>query len=153
MLRFNQNCGTGFIPYVKMVFPFLSSPRVKRAGPKGLPAESTMVVTCRRCPHSGVGKDFLWRRPFFYEKGHNLETKSRQNNPKVPNRPSHRGLQTDYIDEVRGNKQIFGPESEFLGLLFELSALQGGRRGPFRCPGPFWAQNWPKNLIFYASPI
>ena len=33
----------------------LSSPLVKRAGPKGLRAESARAVTGRRCPHSGVG--------------------------------------------------------------------------------------------------
>ena len=32
-----------------------SSPRAKRAGPKGLRAESARAVTGRRCPHSGVG--------------------------------------------------------------------------------------------------
>ena len=34
---------------------FLSSPRAKRAGPKGPCAESARAVTGRRCPHSGVG--------------------------------------------------------------------------------------------------
>ena len=34
---------------------WLSSPRAKRAGPKGLRAESARAVTGRRCPHSGVG--------------------------------------------------------------------------------------------------
>ena len=33
----------------------LSSPHAKRAGPKGLRAESARAVTGRRCPHSGVG--------------------------------------------------------------------------------------------------
>ena len=37
----------------------LSSPRAKRAGPKGLRAESARAVTGRRCPHSGEGEDFL----------------------------------------------------------------------------------------------
>ena len=32
-----------------------SSPRAKRAGPKGPHAESARAVTGRRCPHSGVG--------------------------------------------------------------------------------------------------
>ena len=41
----------------------LSSPRAKRAGPKGLGAESARAVTGRRCPHSGVGEDFLAHRP------------------------------------------------------------------------------------------
>ena len=46
----------------------LSSPRAKRAGPKGLRAESARAVTGRRCPHSGVGEDFLVRRPVFFTK-------------------------------------------------------------------------------------
>ena len=46
----------------------LSSPRAKRAGPKGLRAESARAVTGRRCPHSGVGEDFLARRPVFFTK-------------------------------------------------------------------------------------
>ena len=33
------------------------------AGPKGLRAESARAVTGRRCPHSGVGEDFLGHRP------------------------------------------------------------------------------------------
>ena len=39
----------------KMKWQILSSPRAKRAGPKGLRAESARAVTGRRCPHSGVG--------------------------------------------------------------------------------------------------
>ena len=31
--------------------------------------------------------------------------------------------------------------------LFAFNALQGGP------PGSFWAQNWPKNMIFYSLPI
>ena len=41
-----------------------------------------------------------------------------------------------------------------LGLLLAddggKTALQDGPSGGR--PGPFWAQNWPKNQIFYASP-
>ena len=37
-----------------------SSPLAKRAGPR---AESARAVTGRRCPHSGVGEDFLASRP------------------------------------------------------------------------------------------
>ena len=37
---------------------FLSSPRAKRAGPKGLRAESARAVTDRRCPHGGEGELF-----------------------------------------------------------------------------------------------
>ena len=45
---------------------FLSSPRAKRAGPKGPRAESARAVTGRRCPHSGRGEDFLSRQPDFF---------------------------------------------------------------------------------------
>ena len=31
---------------------------IKRAGPKGVRAESARAVTGRRCPHSGKGKTF-----------------------------------------------------------------------------------------------
>ena len=41
----------------------LPSTPAKRAGPKGLCAESARAVTGRRCPHSGVGEDFLGHRP------------------------------------------------------------------------------------------
>ena len=72
----------------------LSSPRAKRAGPKGLRAESARAVTGRRCPHSGVGEDFLGRRPGSpHENGHNLETKSRTIDPKMPKRAPRRGVQ------------------------------------------------------------
>ena len=58
----------------------LSSPRAKGAGLKGLHAESARAVTGRRCPHSGVGEDFLARWLLFFlrkraflgnEKSHN----------------------------------------------------------------------------------
>ena len=40
--------------------------RAKRAGPKGLCAESARAVTGRRCPHSGKGEDFLTGQPDFF---------------------------------------------------------------------------------------
>ena len=47
-------------------------------------AQNTRAVTGRRCPHCGVGEDFLARRPFFfYENGRNLETKTRKIDAKV----------------------------------------------------------------------
>ena len=50
-------------PCLNVVYSFgaysLSSPRTKRAGLKGLHAESAWAVTGRRCPHSGEGEDFL----------------------------------------------------------------------------------------------
>ena len=54
-------------------FKMLSSPR-----PKGLCAESARAVTCRQCPHSGEGEDFLAHQPgfFLYENGLNSGTKS-----------------------------------------------------------------------------
>ena len=47
------------------IYQILSSLRAKRAGPKGLSAESARAVTGRRCPHSGEGKDFLTGQPVF----------------------------------------------------------------------------------------
>ena len=44
----------------------LSSPHAKRAGPKGLRAESARAVTGRRCPHSGKGEDFLTGQLNFF---------------------------------------------------------------------------------------
>ena len=44
----------------------LSSPRAKRAGLKGLRAESARAVTGRRCPHSGKGEDFLTDQLNFF---------------------------------------------------------------------------------------
>ena len=46
--------------------PLLSSPRAKRAGPKGLRAESARAFTGRRNSHSGRGEDFLSRQPIFF---------------------------------------------------------------------------------------
>ena len=40
--------------------------RAKRAGPKGLRAESVKAFTGRRNSHSGRGEDFLSRQPFFF---------------------------------------------------------------------------------------
>ena len=49
--------------------PFqFSSPRAKRAGLKGLRAESARAVTGRQCPHSGEGKDFLMGQLNFFTK-------------------------------------------------------------------------------------
>ena len=59
----------------------------EKSCPKGTQERRARAATDRQCPHSGVGEDFLTHR-FFYEKGRNSETKSRQINPKV------RGLQT-----------------------------------------------------------
>ena len=64
----------------------LSSPRAKRAGPKGLRAESARAVTGRRCPHSGRGEVFLSRQPdFFYGNSCNSGTESRKIVSKVGN--------------------------------------------------------------------
>ena len=57
----------------------LSSPLSKRAGPKGLRAESARSVTGRRCPHSGEGEEFLSLQPdFFNENCCNSGTESRK---------------------------------------------------------------------------
>ena len=74
---------------------WFSSPHAKRAGPKGLRAESARAVTGRRCPHSGEGEDFLSRQPdYFYGNSCNSGTESRKIAPKVENERSFRGLQT-----------------------------------------------------------
>ena len=44
----------------------LSSPRAKRAGPKGLRAESARAFTGRRNSYGGRGEDFLSRQPNFF---------------------------------------------------------------------------------------
>ena len=44
----------------------LSSPREKRAGPKGLRAETARAFTGRRNSHSGRGEDFLMGQPDFF---------------------------------------------------------------------------------------
>ena len=44
----------------------LSSPHAKRAGPKGLRAESARAVTGRGTPTGGRGEDFLSRQPIFF---------------------------------------------------------------------------------------
>ena len=36
------------------------------SSPKGLRTESARAVTGRRCPHSGMGEDFLSRQPDFF---------------------------------------------------------------------------------------
>ena len=56
---------SSFIGLFFCVLPVLhlSSPRTKRAGPKGLCAESSRAVTGKHCPHSGRGEDFLTGQP------------------------------------------------------------------------------------------
>ena len=44
----------------------LSSPRAKRAGPKGLRAESARAFTGRQNSHSGRGEDFVTGQPVFF---------------------------------------------------------------------------------------
>ena len=44
----------------------LSSPRAKRAGPKGMRAESARAFTGRRNSHSGRGEDFLTGQLNFF---------------------------------------------------------------------------------------
>ena len=71
-----------FVPKItfnlKTIFLFspkiLSSPLAKRAGPKGLRAESARAFIGRRCPHSGRGEDFLTGQlNFFTETSVTLE--------------------------------------------------------------------------------
>ena len=49
-----------------LAWKMLSSPRAKRAGPKGLRAESARAFTGRRNSHSGRGQDFLTGQPDFF---------------------------------------------------------------------------------------
>ena len=52
--------------FTVILFVILPSPRGKRAGPKGLRAESARAVTGRRCHHNGEGEDFLTGQPDFF---------------------------------------------------------------------------------------
>ena len=52
-------------------------------GPEGLRAESDRAVTGRRCPHSGVGDDFLARPPFLLTK--KVRIQKGKIYPKMPN--------------------------------------------------------------------
>ena len=80
-----------YLLYLSLLL-LLSSPC---AGPQGLRAESARAVTGRRCPHSGVGEDFLERRPGSpHENGRNSGTKSRKLDTLVPKRSQRRGLRT-----------------------------------------------------------
>ena len=56
----------GFCYKWQQVSEVVSSPRAKRAGPKGLRAESARAVTGRQCPHSGKGEDFLTGQLNFF---------------------------------------------------------------------------------------
>ena len=56
----------GFVYVVTWICQSCYPARAKRAGPKGLHAESARAVTGRRCPHSGQGEDFLTRQPVFF---------------------------------------------------------------------------------------
>ena len=69
-------------------------------------------------PNSGVGEDFLARRPvFFYENSRNTETKSRTIDPKVQNGPTFRGVQlaVDKIWDQMAKNGFSVRKSEFLG--------------------------------------
>ena len=64
----------------------INQARAKRAGPKGLCAESTRAFTGRWNSHSGTGEDFLSRQPnFFYGNSCNSGTESRKMVSKVGN--------------------------------------------------------------------
>ena len=73
----------GISPAIGLFWPKntgVSQSKRTALGPLSSPrAESARAVTGRRCPYSGEGEDFLTRRPsFFYDNGHNSETKSRK---------------------------------------------------------------------------
>ena len=57
---------TNFGHVKRALFLYLSSPRAKRAGPKGLRAESARAFTGRRNSHSGRGEDFWRGQPIFF---------------------------------------------------------------------------------------
>ena len=67
-----------------------------RAPLSSLRAESARAVTGRRCPHSGVGEDFLVRRPGPLMKMGVTGTKRSKINLKVPNGRYRRRLQTGH---------------------------------------------------------
>ena len=84
-------------------------------------AESTRAFTGRRCPHSGVGEDFLARRPGSpHENERNSETKSRTIDPKVPKRNQRRGLRAPLCQKTgshtktdfRAKIRIFGAKKK-----------------------------------------
>ena len=103
---------------------WLSSPRAKRAGPKGLRAESARAVTGRRYLHSGEGKDFLTSyRIFFTKTAETPEQKFEKSFPrwemnghsKTINRPLTKiGVVWQKSDSLSKNRD-FGPKkSPFL---------------------------------------
>ena len=66
-IKFRISFLRGGCSRIKASFHFLSSPRAKGAGPKGLRAESARAVTGRQCPQGGEGEDFLTGQlNFFY---------------------------------------------------------------------------------------
>ena len=74
-------------------------------------------VTGRRCPYSGVGEDFLARRPGSpHENGHNSETKSRTIDP-CQNGTNAEGYERHFAKKTGSHtkKRIFGPKCGFLG--------------------------------------
>ena len=75
-------CWTEF----NLLMVFLSSPRAKRAGPKGLRAESARAVTGRRNSHRWEGgRLFELSAGFFYGNSCNSGTESRKIVSKVGN--------------------------------------------------------------------
>ena len=76
-----------------------SSLRAKRAGPKGLHAESARAVTVRQCRIVGGVSLFAASDGSPHENSHNSGTKSRKMLPKAPKRPE--GYKRS-IDENRG---------------------------------------------------
>merc|ERR1711923_103972 len=95
----------------------LSSPRAKRAGPKGLRAESARAVTGRRNSHRWEGgRLFEPSAGFFYGNSCNFGTESRKIVSKVGNQPSCRGLKMGHQRKLGsyGKNRIFGPKTKIL---------------------------------------
>ena len=122
-----------------------------------LRAESDMAVPGRRCPpqaHSGVGEDFLTRRSVLFTK--TAVTGKRKVDPKVPNRPSYRGLQTspwwnpDFRLEIliflRKKKWIFWPFFRFSAKCKKgrFSVIPAGTE--VRCQYRLFSW-WPPSLV------
>ena len=80
-------------------------------------AKSARAVTGRQCPHSGVGEEFLVRRPGLPTK--TAVTRKRKVEKSIRRCKIHHLAEyyKQAIEEVQGpiakKKQIFGPEPEF----------------------------------------
>ena len=144
MLCFNQNCGTGFIPSVKMVVPFISE------GPASWERKGCLLADS--APTMGWGKTFCGVGRFFTK---TAVTRKRKVEKTI------RRWQIDRLAEGYIRARFFGPKKGFALVFF----LERKKRiiGPFSvfcvdciagwspggCSGPFWAKNWTKKFTFH----